>query len=262
MSEVKPDQVEALFHGFTHPRRKPLSDAEQGLLDQAEAHDIVHEGLHLSAWLWGKQHPVERRVLLMHGWESRAAHWGGFVPALLAADFQVCAFDGPAHGDSDGQQADVISFGRAAASVAQYFGPLHATIGHSAGSPATLYAFSQGIKVNASVHISGPSSLVRMLGNLERGMLPAELRQAFRQRFEAYLGQPASAMDIESLQHGLRHRALIVHDREDAEVPYSEAVALQQAWPQAELVSVEGLGHRRILKDPDVIARTIAFLAN
>ncbi|HTD04676.1 alpha/beta hydrolase [Undibacterium sp.] len=253
-------KVEALFQGFIHPRQRETSAAEQHLLDQAEPHKIMHEGGHLSAWLWGTDKPAARRVLLVHGWESRASHWGAFIPALLAADFQVCAFDAPAHGESSGVQSDVIGFGRATAAVARHFGPLHAVIGHSAGSPAALYAFSRGVRVNASVHISGPSSLVRMLNALEHSALPAELRQQFRARFEAYLGQAATAMDLEQLQPGLRHPALIWHDSEDAEVPYSEAIALQQAWPQATLETVQGLGHRRILKDPQLIERTVNFL--
>ncbi|MFZ6645133.1 alpha/beta hydrolase [Undibacterium sp. TJN25] len=253
-------QVEALFHGFTHPKQKALSDAEQQLLDQGQRSSIAHEGGHLFAWKWGDDQSAAGRVLLAHGWESRASHWGAFIPALLAAGFQVCAFDMPAHGESFGKQADVVSFGRATVSAAAHFGPLLATIGHSAGSPATLYAFAHGVQVDRSVHISGPSSLVRMLGMLENGMLPAELRQEFRDRFETYLGQPATAMDTSSLQHGLRHPALLLHDSEDAEVPYAEAVALQQAWPQATLEAVQGLGHRRILKDQAVIERVISFL--
>ncbi|MES2073212.1 MAG: alpha/beta fold hydrolase [Pseudomonadota bacterium] len=253
-------QVEALFHGFTHPRTKPASEAEQQLLNQGERHSIAHEGGQLSAWLWGAEQSPQRRVLLVHGWESRASHWGAFIAALVAAGFQVCAFDAPAHGESAGRQADVLAFGRAAVSAAAHFAPLHAVIGHSAGSAAALYGFSRGVQVNASVHISGPSSLVRMLGMLERSVLPAELRPRFRARFEAYLGQPASCMDLDQLQHGMRHPALLLHDGEDAEVPYSEALALQQAWPQARLEAVQGLGHRRILKDPQVMQKTIAFL--
>jgi hypothetical protein len=33
------------------------------------------------------------------------------------------------------------------------------------------------------------------------------------------------------------------------------------AWPGAGLRITDGLGHRRILRDPDVIAAAVAFLA-
>jgi hypothetical protein len=37
--------------------------------------------------------------------------------------------------------------------------------------------------------------------------------------------------------------------------------AIAAAWPGAELVTTEGLGHRRILRDPAVVARVTDFLA-
>jgi hypothetical protein len=44
------------------------------------------------------------------------------------------------------------------------------------------------------------------------------------------IGEPLAIMDLERLQPGLRHRALILHDAEDLEMPFSESVALAQAW--------------------------------
>ena len=55
--------------------------------------------------------------------------------------------------------------------------------------------------------------------------------------------------------------ALVVHDREDTEVRWAEGASIAAAWPGAELLTTRGLGHRRILRDPAVVARVIAFLA-
>jgi pimeloyl-ACP methyl ester carboxylesterase len=43
-------------------------------------------------------------------------------------------------------------------------------------------------------------------------------------------------------------------------VPYEHGVAIANAWPAAELFTTEGLGHRAILRDPQVIQRTVEFL--
>jgi pimeloyl-ACP methyl ester carboxylesterase len=253
--------LEAVFQGLTRPRRKPASEAEQQLLALAEPHKIPHEDISLSAWRWGSQNASGKRVLLVHGWESRAGHWAAFVPALTQAGFQVCAYDAPAHGESPGEQSDVIAGGRAVLNAAAYFGPLHAVIAHSAGSASALYAYSRGLQVHASVQLSGPSSLVRVLANLARATrLPPELAQELRARFEDYLGQSAAVMDLERLQNGLRHPALLLHDPDDAEVPYAESIALHAAWSLATLEAAQGLGHRRLLKDPAVVARVIQFL--
>jgi pimeloyl-ACP methyl ester carboxylesterase len=58
---------------------------------------------------------------------------------------------------------------------------------------------------------------------------------------------------------GLGVPALIIHDRDDADVPLKDGQAIAQA-ANAELVITEGLGHRRILRDKDVIRRTIDFI--
>ena len=43
---------------------------------------------------------------------------------------------------------------------------------------------------------------------------------------------------------------LVVHDRGDAEIPWQHGAAIARAWRGAEMLITEGLGHRRILRDP------------
>jgi pimeloyl-ACP methyl ester carboxylesterase len=53
--------------------------------------------------------------------------------------------------------------------------------------------------------------------------------------------------------------ALVLHDRDDTEIPYSDGVATAAAWRGADLVTTEGLGHFGILRDPAVIERVLRF---
>jgi pimeloyl-ACP methyl ester carboxylesterase len=53
---------------------------------------------------------------------------------------------------------------------------------------------------------------------------------------------------------------LVMHDRDDPTVPWAEGAAIASAWRGAELVTTSGLGHRDIVRDPDVVARAVAFL--
>ena len=63
------------------------------------------------------------------------------------------------------------------------------------------------------------------------------------------------------LAPALTQPLLVVHDRGDAEIPWQHGTALARAWPGAELLMTEGLGHRRVLRDPDVVAASVAFVA-
>ena len=52
---------------------------------------------------------------------------------------------------------------------------------------------------------------------------------------------------------------LLVHDRDDLEIPFEYALIIQQTLRNAELIATSGLGHRRILKDPAVIDQISRF---
>lgn len=260
--------TQAIVRAFGYPGpAKPLTEAETALLDTANRHDITvrhavrgQDEIHtLATWSWGSQGP---RVLLVHGWESRASHWHAWVHPLLRAGFQVTAIDNLAHGQSTGDIADVRLWGQGLLAASQALGPVHAVISHSAGSAASLYAFAHGLQVDASVHIAGPASLKRVATGFALGHgLPREEIAAFRAGLEAQLGFPMAEMDLPALQGGLRHPALILHDPQDKEVPFTESLALHEVWSLSQLVSVESVGHRRILRAPGVIAMVIGSLS-
>jgi pimeloyl-ACP methyl ester carboxylesterase len=248
----------AARHAFSAPERVPLSAAERTALAGAAEPPLRHEGLKLARWTLGSG----PRVVLVHGWNSRGAHLLGFAPALLAAGFSVTLFDLPGHGDSTGHAASVVHAGRALRSLAADIGRVHAVIGHSMGSAAALWAFAHGLQVERSVHLAGPSSLTPMVRGLARahGLAPADAA-AFAGWVEGFIGTPIGCVDLQRLQHGLRHAGLIVHDPEDRTVPFAASEALHAAWPGSRFERVAGLGHRRVLNDADVIARSVAFVA-
>jgi pimeloyl-ACP methyl ester carboxylesterase len=74
-----------------------------------------------------------------------------------------------------------------------------------------------------------------------------------------------SGIGIEALQLerlvGERDAALlVVHDDGDREVPLRSATRLAAAWRQAQLRTTHGLGHRQILRNPQVIDEVVAFV--
>ena len=203
------------------------------------------------------------RVLLVHGWDSRGSHLAAFVEPLLRAGFAVTLFDLPAHGDSGGSLSSPVHAGRALAALAEHLGPIHGVIAHSLGSAASLWAFAHGLSVNASVHLCGPSSLSPMLQLQALGHgLTAEEQREFSTWVEQHIGIPPAEMNLPALKHGLRHPALIMHDPTDRVVPFIASADLHRHWADSELVELEGLGHRRILTDPQVIARSCALLSS
>jgi hypothetical protein len=82
-----------------------------------------------------------------------------------------------------------------------------------------------------------------------------------RARAERRIGVPFASIDVRALARGQRAPLLVVHDRDDDQIGWSDGVAVAEAWPGAELLATRGLGHHRVLKDGEVVARASAFVA-
>jgi pimeloyl-ACP methyl ester carboxylesterase len=82
-----------------------------------------------------------------------------------------------------------------------------------------------------------------------------------RQNLEQRLQISWDALHIPTLARSMSVPMLLVHDREDPDVPYTHAVEIAEAWPGAELLTTSGLGHRALLRNPDVVRRTIEFIS-
>ncbi|KAF0805498.1 putative hydrolase [Alcanivorax xiamenensis] len=248
----------ALISAFAVPERPPLMPQEQERLDGGEKK--VHSTAMgtLVSWTFG----AGPRIVLVHGWSSRAAHMLGFVDPLLAAGYSVSLFDGPAHGDASGDRASVVHMGEALLALTREWAPVHGVLAHSVGSAAALWAFHRGLNVHASVHLGGPVSLSAMVRRLATGLgLDQASTAAFEKWVEDFIGHPLTALDLEALKDGLRHPGLIVHDPEDDTVPFSAADTLHRNWPQSELIRADRQGHRRLLRDPAMIRLCSDFIA-
>jgi hypothetical protein len=55
--------------------------------------------------------------------------------------------------------------------------------------------------------------------------------------------------------------ALLIHSADQRVVAIEDGVAGAAVWPGTRHLRVEGLGHRRLLGDPVVVAAAITFIA-
>jgi hypothetical protein len=67
---------------------------------------------------------------------------------------------------------------------------------------------------------------------------------------------------VTRLAPALHTEVLVIHDRGDGEVPWQHGHAIARAWPGARVLDTDGLGHRRILRDPLVVSAAVEFLAS
>jgi hypothetical protein len=248
----------AALHLFGMPQRHPAPRREQTLLAEAAAFTVPFEERELAAWSWGEG-PA---VLLVHGWSGRGAQLGALVDPIVALGLRAVTFDLPAHGQSGGARSNLFEAAAAVRAVAERVGPLAGLVAHSFGAAASSLAFHDGLAAGRAVYIAptahleqGTASFRARLGVGRR--VETALRDALARRFGAHLFRDLA---IEALAPGFTVPLLVIHDREDREVPFSEGAAVAGSWPGARLLATQGLGHSRILWHPGVVEETVRFL--
>jgi len=212
----------------------------------------------LTSYVWAGGGPT---VVLVHGWNGVASSLAPFIAPLRDAGRRVVALDLPAHGRSSGRRTTLPMAVEAVNAAVRREPEVEAVIAHSFGVPATVLAAGLGAPVPRAVLVSGPASMDPYLQQFEvaLGLSPA-VRAALRARVRRVLDAGGlDTMELTQVAPRLATRALVVHDREDRDVPFLSAQALVRAWPGAELMATEGLGHRRILGDPAVVDRAVRF---
>jgi hypothetical protein len=82
-------------------------------------------------------------------------------------------------------------------------------------------------------------------------------------RIERRVGISLSAFDVPAMAHQVATPPLLcVHDRQDAETGWSDSAAIAHSWPDTRLITTTGLGHRRILRAPAVVADVTGFVGD
>lgn len=271
LSRTRPDLAGRLaLRIFLRPPRPGVPPRERVARSEATMGWLGTEvgAIRTYRWSAGPFLPWENRVrrrpvLLAHGWGGRGTQLASFRDALRAAGSEVVAFDAPAHGDAPGREFDVLRYASVLKALDAAHGPFEAVVAHSMGVGAVTMALADGFSPPKAVLVGGPSALASVT---ERFGWMVGLNGAGQAAFEAQIasrfGQDVfRRFDVGGNEARLRGRkALVVHDLDDAEVPFEEGRRLSQLWEEAELVATAGLGHRRILRDAAVIDVVTRFV--
>jgi pimeloyl-ACP methyl ester carboxylesterase len=184
------------------------------------------------------------------------------VAPLLRAGFGVVAHDAPAHGESPGRSASIPAFADAIGRVAGEVGPLFGAIAHSMGGAAFSLAAARGLAARRAVFVGPPSDAAVWFHGFVRWLsLPPSAEPALRARVEAIAGERLDRLNSAVLGPRMRVPLLVLHDRQDREVPLEDGERVAREAVDGRLVVTEGLGHRRILRDPGVAEQAVRFLA-
>ena len=187
---------------------------------------------------------------------------------LVAAGHRVVVWDGPSHGRSDPGptgpgRSHAVEFADALAVVADVYGPARAVVAHSMGAMATMVALRQGrLAAERLVFVAPMHELRSYLDQFAAGL---GLGRRARRRLDASLEARVGMLVEDFALLGMAERTtapplLVVHDRDDRRLAWAASVELVERWPQARLVTTEGLGHSRLLGDGAVHEEIVRFV--
>lgn len=233
--------------------------------------EVTGRGLTVRGRAFG--HDGQPTAYLVHGWGGHWQQLAVHVGPLRELGYRVVVHDAPSHGDSPpgayGPRASrVMEMALAHALVVEQHCPATLTVAHSLGAMVVLWAAQHhGTGPGALVTIAAATDLDELIDSFRRmtGLGPRS-RAGMLDRIERTVGHPRTMFQGPALARATvsRHGTLpmlSVHDSTDVESPSWVSEQLVSAWPGASLLLTEGLGHRRVIRDPTVVARVAQFAA-
>ncbi len=247
------------FALFCLPPRPPLARREQEVISTAKPVPFRFRGREVMAYKWGSG-PV---VALAHGWGARAGTMTAFVEPLVESGFSVIAPDHLGHGESEGTQCNALWVSQCWDLLAQEHGGFHGAVTHSFGSLGINLYHARGGPLSRVVHLAPFNEVLKRFLEFSAALDMNVQREAgFLSFCEDWFGSGRLAsIKGEKLAPQMTAEALIMHDEEDGDIPFSDAEGLAGAWGLSTLVRTKGLGHRRIIREKNVIRQSVSFLS-
>jgi pimeloyl-ACP methyl ester carboxylesterase len=142
------------------------------------------------------------------------------------------------------------------------YGPAHAVVTHSLGGAATALAAQWGLDAGRFAFLAPPVNpgawaipFAAALG------LRRDVIDGLRARSERRLRIRWTDLDVPAIAGRMARPLLVVHDRDDATVPWLDGATIADAWPGARLLTTSGLGHRGVVRDSGVVAEVVRFVS-
>lgn len=246
---------------FATPFASSRSRAQAAQGDEDMQRGELHvNGETIATYIWGDP-SSQPYALLAHGWSSFGLRFLPWVAQLRAQGLAVVTFDQPGHGHSTGKLCTLPEFIATIRAIGDRYGNAALAVGHSLGGAAVTLAQDEAWQAERLILVAPAADMKAATRRFFRFVhLAGYLRQPFYAWLHQRTGVHIDELQLERKLPMLGQPALIVHDLDDADVPWAEGERYAQCWPGARLYTTQGLGHRRVLDAPEVIEAALAFV--
>lgn len=230
---------------------------------KAEPLHFTLNGLKVNGFRWNKG--KAQKLLILHGFGSAAHKFHQYISAFLEKDYEVLAFDAPAHGNSEGNTINAVEYRDMISEVIKRFGPIEAYLAHSFGGMALSLALENlaGNEASKIVFIAPATETFTSVDSAFKMLKLTDpvVRKEFDNIIFEKSGQTTEWYSISRALQNIRAKILWIHDEDDDITPLTDALKVKaQNLPNIEFIITKGLGHRNIYGDFTIKNKVLEFL--
>jgi len=241
--KVKPEKaVHKAFLLFCTPRKGFVKPHQKDFLKAHQSKQIRFKKIKIQTYRWSGQ---GQKILLIHGWDSHSYRWKELIQALQAQNFDITAFDAPAHGYSEGNILNVPIYHEVLKLMIKKFTP-EILVGHSVGAMTCIFHQYKNPNPNIKkmVLLGSPSEMQRVMKGFQKIL---GLSDNFMKATEAYFKNryhySFEDFSMSNFAKPIETKSLVIHDKFDKIVPYKEGILIDKSLKNSTLKLTEGAGH-------------------
>lgn len=248
------------FRLFISPFRKPYP-YKPPIFEKGEMISLHLNGFELKGFRWNID--AKKKILIAHGFESRAYNFHRYVDELVEKGYAVYAMDAKAHGDSEGKTITLPEYIAMFEQLEKRYGVFDGYISHSFGGIAVCLYEEQNNHPLSKLVLIAPATetqtAIRMFCKFFG--LSDKIRLAMHDYIEKRSGKNINYYSIKRVMKKIKNEILWVHDVDDDITPIQDVQELIDENPKnIKFKITRGLGHRKIYKDPETLMNTVNFL--
>lgn len=263
-SFINPDKAaRKSFRLFQKVRKKEIREREEHFFAFTRNFQIHTAKEPVDCFELGN--PTGELVILVHGWDSNAGSMSMIAHALAKSGKRVISFNLPGHAFHKSSSTNLIECKDAFLSVIEFLNPAKpfSVVAHSFGSAVSTYALAKkDIEVDKIVLLTNPNKIETIFKEFKSiiGLGNRAYQKLLKMSHEK-LGEPLKDISVQENLKKINYQSLLlIHDKYDKVLPYHHSSEINNEIENAQLITLENVGHYKMLWNTEVISRTTGFV--
>lgn len=240
------------------------SRRDEVIYQESPRHYVVHRFI-------PTHNPNHKKILITHGWMSRAAYMIRLIKHLHRQGYDIYALDFPAHGEAKGVQLPWIDAVSILKNLINNHGPFYGVIGHSFGGSMLLNTLNLAGQLPEWQLLSKPEKAVLIASPTQMRTPVSKIARRFKLSGHGYLQlrqlikeQASVDTNLIRLSHFTMQspetQFLCVHGELDSTIPPKESINFCNHYANSDLFLLPDADHVSLLMDERVEQRVCEFL--